>query len=583
MSGRGCLFALLVAVVLSPMERLAAAAPTNSVPEQSICMPVNSRVWKLLLPDGTKHVFLRDADDPAILQGTGGTPWAGVIRPERNMVNFVSRKERGGDGAELCFVGGRLRFGESGGVQQEFTPKPSEKAPEELWPQEPNEASRDAADIWRADRRLRFLSRNPNRSALLLVQLALVALGLVLGTRGKWFRLMGGMGMVLLLAMLAMTGSRGGMVAFAVAGGLEVGWYCRRWLKSKWVWTSLLVLAMLAGGGLWFGGGASRLAELRNRDASVGNRLCIWKEFPRMFATAPLGWGWGRSGYAYNDWFEAMDRHHATGDLFNDHFSRLAEFGMAGGTLYLFLFAAILLLSSLSATQGRSPVPAAVWTSLAVAGCFNPVQVWGWSWIVPVLTLADVRVRDAKWLWALVLAAGMSLVAVGGVWGAGKLMGAVEPPMEVAAGGSRICVKAPDPRLWVVDDGTVLDGEYPGFLGKELRARYLLSPDTPAMGLVRDLDALPAKMKILVVTGKRALEFIAMPKWPEVERVVLLSPPLGPQQVPAKLLRHCEVRLIVGEFLAERLDLPEKLPEWMTIVPGAALYIPGWLQGCLDD
>ena len=555
-----------------------AAAAANRT-EESTCVPINFRMFRMTQPDGVRRAFLRDGDDPDVLHVVGGGPWAGMVRGDRDMINVVTRPGSVPDETEFCFVGGHLRFMSVSDRQRTFDPAAyaSGRPPlTALWPSaEPGDDGGRTSSIWRGSRRLAFLSRNPNRSALLFAHLALVALGLAFSLRRVGLRLVCAGLATGFFALLAMTASRGGLLACAAGAGALVWFRLRGRMTCRAVAGLVFAGCVAAGAALASEGGRRMLSDLACRDLSAASRVHIWRAFPAMFRAAPCGWGWGRSGFAYNDWFEDLSRHHSTGDLFNDHLSRLAEFGLPGGAFYLFAWFAVLGSAWWSARRGRSPVPLAVWTALAVAGCFNPVQVWGWAWLVPVAALPWIRTSGRCLAWS----AGGAPMAVLLVWGLSGVLAGTGRDANVSAHGGRVCFGGDAPAVWIADDDYVLNGGYPGFLGKEIRTCAARGSGFPAVGVVRDCGNLPRSgMKVLLLAGRTAVQYLEMPVRPEADRIVFLSPPFGPERIPEDLRASREVLLICGEFAAARMGLGEEIPDWMAVVPGAELYVPGWTK-----
>ena len=554
-----------------------AVVATNRT-EESTCVPINFRMFRMTQPDGVRRAFLRDADDPDLLHVVGGGPWAGVVRADRDMVNVVTRPGTVPDETEFCFVGGHLRFMSVADRQRTFDPADyaSGRPPlTALWPSpEREDGGGRASSIWRGSRRLTFLSRNPNRSALLFAHLALVALGLALALRRVGPRLVCAGLAAGLFALLAMTASRGGLLACAAGAGVLLWFRLRGRLTFRAVTGLVLAGCVVVGAALASEGGRRMLSDLSCRDVSAASRVHIWREFPAMFRAAPGGWGWGRSGFAYNDWFEDLSRHHSTGDLFNDHLSRLAEFGLPGGALYLFAWFAVLGSAWRGARRGRTPIPLAVWTALAVAGCFNPVQVWGWAWLVPVATLPWMRTSGRCLAWS----GGVALATILLVWCLSCCLAGADRGVHASVRGERVCFGGDAPEVWIADDDYVLNGGYPGFLGKEIRACAAQKDGFPAIGVARDCDGLPSGMKVLLLAGRTAARYLEMSVRPEADRVVFLSPPFGPERIPEDLRARSDVLLVCGEFAAARMGLGEEIPDWMAVVPGAELYVPGWTK-----
>ncbi len=131
---------------------------------------------------------------------------------------------------------------------------------------------------------------------------------------------------------LIMTYSRGGLVAAVVALVYLVGWALIRarkaeasWKRSN-VWLSLLLIAALAGATMWNGLG-SRSTKALGNDASVGNRVELWNSALQMAAENVHGFGTGKSGEQYMQWYQPLDRQQGYRTMVNSYLTFLVEQG----------------------------------------------------------------------------------------------------------------------------------------------------------------------------------------------------------------------------------------------------------------
>ncbi len=118
--------------------------------------------------------------------------------------------------------------------------------------------------------------------------------------------------------------------------------------------------------------------EYGAQDASIGNRLLIWKHVPSMIADAPGGWGVGNSGKAFMTWYQAGDADEEYRTLVNGHFTFLTESGWGAGALYLMLWALALRLAFRA-----SPAAAGVLVAFGTAAMFSTVTEEFVLWILP--------------------------------------------------------------------------------------------------------------------------------------------------------------------------------------------------------
>ena len=151
---------------------------------------------------------------------------------------------------------------------------------------------------------------NPNKAAVLAVELILVGLALVAATRRLVLRVLGAVLTVGSQYVLLHTFSLGGMVALAVAAvPLAIGFL--RYLKGTRTFVRVCFLVIAVAFCLLSVrmGDVGRLVYgVSGEDRSVGNRIELWRSVPRMLRDAPFGWGIGKSGEVYRQWYQPLDR-----------------------------------------------------------------------------------------------------------------------------------------------------------------------------------------------------------------------------------------------------------------------------------
>ena len=182
---------------------------------------------------------------------------------------------------------------------------------------------------------------NPNKTAVLFAELAIVGVSLLVRRRSKLCFI----GFLVLLAStysLLRTFSRGGLVSLIVGCSimyLGIPQRCGKlYLRLTWCLSFCVFIAMVSIG-IGFSG---RITQgLSGDDKSVGNRLELWSQVPRMIHDAPLGWGWGRSGEAYMQWYQPLERHERYRTLVNSHLTLLVELGVVGGIAWVLCWATL--------------------------------------------------------------------------------------------------------------------------------------------------------------------------------------------------------------------------------------------------
>lgn len=561
---------------------------------ESTCVPVNSALFRMRQPDGVERVFVRDHDDPNYLHCTT-PPWVGAIRSEGRMINILTSPEFKGEKTEFCFIDGVLRYMSVGKKDYEFPvgcfASPTNSI-ESLWPAaELTEAEKKDNDMWKGAGRLRLFSSNPNRAALIFVEVALIALGLAFFAGSALWRLHGVLWTLISVILLLQTQSRGGFLAL-VAGGAILFFFRWRQGLSRRLLLALVVAVFLLGGFAVVAKTGERVtvgAVAIGEDRSAQSRLFVWKEVPRMIAAAPLGWGLWKSGPAYNGWFEKSERMHMMGDLFNDHFSRMVEGGFVMGGLYVLVWSVLLLGGWCWAWRGGSALPLAVCAAYFVASSFNPMNWWTPGFYVPAAVLAwgawgiwkgrfvtSGRKSAFPLMRLFAWAGGLTAAVLAGMVIVAWMAPAQDVPLRVGWQGRRVIVGEGEPKVWLVDDGFVLSGDYPGFPGREIREYYRAHPEAEPLGIVSDFGALPGKgVERLVVTGMRCWDYCKCPR--SFKQVVLLTPPFGYDKISKIVEKGEEVQLLTGQFAARLTGSDWCAAGGIHIVRGAETYVPDWL------
>ena len=224
-------------------------------------------------------------------------------------------------------------------------------------------------------KRLDFLGLNSNQAACVLLYLIAVLWVLHLSSKRAWIKIVLIITEVVLIVALAATMSRGGVVVLVCVvvylRSSKVGRSLRlsrnigtahrdgspyqriaNWLSHSPIWR---VLLLLTSPGLWMRSSPGYVAQ----DASIGNRLELWKGGAKLIADAPLhGWGYYNTGASFMNWFQNVEVHTHYNGLVNSFLQIGAAFGLP--VLFGVLF--VLILSLLSAHH-------------KVARAFLPVQI----------------------------------------------------------------------------------------------------------------------------------------------------------------------------------------------------------------
>lgn len=334
------------------------------------------------------------------------------------------------------------------------------------------------------------------------------------------------------LFLLAKTYSRGSVVALGLAWlfGLLAG---RGWLRpgERWLWPArvgVLVLILLAVDFSWSrAGDSANPADGIREDGSVANRLALWQGGLRMIAAAPLaGWGAGESGRAYMNWYQEMDRDEGFATMVNSYLHVAVEHGLPVLMSVLFLLVLLVVTAwrraavgeTADRSQGKSSAAVVMGAGAsliawAVANVFTTLWIEPRLWVVPSLAcllLGWCIWRDRIGLLkpALVAAVCLSLLAVGGLYGAGKWLLEKETLLVAPVGHGVVAEKQREAGLaeWHVWPDPLVLGSVPG---KEMR-RWLEDSDTPRLRLTvhpavsLKPEKIPTETKGVLLFGRQA-------------------------------------------------------------------------------
>jgi hypothetical protein len=189
---------------------------------------------------------------------------------------------------------------------------------------------------------------------------------------------------------LIMTFSRGGLVAALAALVYLTGtatWQGRQaaksWFTSARVWMSVSLVLVLLGSTLGNGLG-SRSAEALGNDASVGNRLELWQSALQMAHENPRGFGSGKSGAQYMQWYQPLERQQGYRTMVNSYLTFLVEQGWLWFVLVSLGFSLFWVW-----TQSANVLALACRASILgflVAGAFSTTMEEWRLWMIPVIS-----------------------------------------------------------------------------------------------------------------------------------------------------------------------------------------------------
>ena len=417
---------------------------------------------------------------------------------------------------------------------------------------------------------------NPNKTAALIALIMIAVWGLAYVRKwGFWaaLTLFTGLGMCLIL-----TQSRGGMIG-AIAGGLiAFAWAPRSFPIQRSISVVLACLA-LAGFAFIVHAGARYGEGILEKDRSIENRLLIWEQVPSMIHDAPGGWGLGKSGEAYMQWYQPVTRGEGYRTLVNSHLTWLVELNWWGRIAYVFAWAAVLVLLWPHSDYRWFSIPLAIWIAFGICASFSSVAETPLLWAIPVLALVGVLVVRYRrslwpqvrfWIWgALVSCALIAIMALGGALGGTPSN--IHCPHEGV-----VTLGTTSPKIWIVAPNRSVLGEH---FGHEVRRGYEANAvyRQTGLGVVALLKDAPAN-QTLVFSGQVPSSLQAL----RATQIILINPKPVSTDVLQALLASPSITVVVGEFSQNKNYWSQQSREHPNIkvqlVLGSEEYIPNWMH-----
>ena len=416
--------------------------------------------------------------------------------------------------------------------------------------------------------RLQLGFDSPNKAAVLLGSLVLVFAVAAFRARRRPAAVAFGVASCLTWCGLVLTYSRGGLVAFAAGLLVVLGTFRRRLLRC-------LPLVLLSVGvvltAVVF---CSREKGLvLTDDASVGNRLEIWRAAPRMMADSLTGWGLGNAGEAYMGWYQPLRSHERYRTLVSSHLTWLVELGLWGRMAYCAGWLLMLCLCLRRWRQQDDPLPLSVWLAFGIAATFSSVAESSVLWLVPIVvaipTAADFVRNFGNGKCVALLAASLvwgALLPLTMIW-CGSAESAKRSGRVSLFDGVLFYGKG-RPETWIVRDLSVMGG---GAYGRALRL-YSQQATNVTCGIASELSAVPSDVRRLVLCGAAAdIEAERLAGFDALEEIRVLSP-----QVPESWLNATSsvpICVFCGEF---DVHCPSADHPRLCVVNGNGAYLTRW-------
>ncbi len=421
---------------------------------------------------------------------------------------------------------------------------------------------------------------NPNKTAALFAILAVWALSFACRAKRAWAAWCLWAASAALGVALVHTHSRGGLVALAAGAAVALA---AKWRGLRGIAGILPPLAMAAAVAFasFHTGFTGRLAKSApDDDASVGNRLILWRVAPAMMADAPGGWGKGRAGEAFMNWYQPLGREERYRTLVNSHLTELVEKGWLWRTGYVFMWMFMLGMGGVCLKVRGDPAPLAVWVAFGTAAFFSSVAeewlIWGAAGLAMATALPPLcrtickEMRAMDWRPVRIMAVVAALFGAA-VLGALVLLGLLArpdgvPPIRCSNGGACVVVGSGEPKTWIVRDSDVIGWAY----GRSLR-EFMLDSSAGAVGVADNVEAVPpSAVRVALCGGSASGGPAILSRFASLREVRVLSPPNPEAWLSARM---DGLRVFCGDLSA---NCPAEDRPGLVVVPGAADYLPRW-------
>jgi len=434
---------------------------------------------------------------------------------------------------------------------------------------------------------------NPNKTAALIACLLVVVHLLRYVSEKKWSLFVFGAVFLGLGICLIHTYSRGGILA-AVIGQLAY-WTARtrgRFTlppRSELICGIVLAAVLAIYSALPQVNAASRYTQgvlPADEDRSITNRLRLWKDVPRMMVDAPRGWGLGKAGVAWMQWYQPTDTRYQYRTLVNSHLTWLVEFGWIGRFAYLFgwgmLFAIVFCWSigKDNKKERRSAgIATGLWASFAVSMFFSSVAESWVLWILPigglVWMLFPVRIlkpKRAGWNGLRIELIVMGAVSIGTLV-ITALVGMVgDPEIPVFHDGENVILGERPPRSLLLQPNEQILGQHYGILLREnLSSGWMIADKMPE-------KTLPEGLERLVLSG----DFPDLPENLDFQGEIIIFNSL---RMLKKTGQGRKRRVILGSFRKDsvaksiRYACAEDGFGWnLELMRGKKLYLGNWMK-----
>ena len=202
---------------------------------------------------------------------------------------------------------------------------------------------------------------------------------------------------------------------------------------------------------------------------------------------------------------------------------------------------------------------------------------------MPIISLgailcSDSRLSQKQLKMGLFLSALLSLLAIIALITIGNLL--KRPTnISISSKGKVTLINGTNPRVWVVGDPLVMGGG--GFPGREILSYCTANPNVGSIAYVYDVKDLPSEAKSVIIAGRNVPKYLAAYNEGRVcksSRLLFLSPSVGPDIVPEKLIEESKILWVAGSLLADSEKSYAEKKSWVKLALGCERYIPQWTK-----
>ena len=411
---------------------------------------------------------------------------------------------------------------------------------------------------------------NPNKAAILLAELVIIAVWFVQSRRFVWvcvgYLLANAAAFALLHTM-----SRGGLLAC----GVGIAFVLRKLRSRKQLVLPVLSIIFLFVCAIHLKVHSRCLSGVVEEDASIKNRIMMWSHAPAMFRAAPMGWGLGNSGAIYMKWFQPTDRSERYRTLVNSHLTWLIELGWGVGFIYLLGWFSLFWMAWKVRSMTDRGLSMGIIACLFTGGVFSSVLETIWLWVLPVsifcFSSIKTQLHGMRLVKGFFVSAVVALLALCGFVvlpaSDGPTVRKFQNTVRCGDGEHMICL-FPDP--------DVLGGE---LYMRELRD--VLKKQSGTVAVVSDVNDVPKNTDLIVLAGKQCMKMNDVLKSYANTKLLFISPPYelwGHLMGKVKEV-SCRVRILTGEFSNVYL---QEVNDNVVIVSGANRYVSRWAEYMFD-